>query len=395
MESIKKGFLCFSTAMLVLGAMLLIVSVLAFGNFWPVVKAEPKELPIGVLSLDAGITQGTPVNLGATLAGTLEAASSEAVKWTAYQSGQEAADAMDNKEVYVYLLIPEDFTQKLMAHLMAGAEAPRITVYLNEGMNYTGVTAASKIIDTAISQMKSGVQAQLLAMAAQSAPALPPASVQNILTPFTTDTVRVHPIGNGGSGTMPLMLSVFQWLGSLLSMILIWRATVRRMESRSHAVWAQLIGGLAAITVLSFVSLFTVKNIMGLDINNYWTLFAYALMGGFAFYLLQANVLNWIGMKGWPILIIIWLFGMPAANVPYEFLNSFTKDWVYSWSPFRFTVEAFRDVLYYDNGADLSKMAAVIAISGAVLLGLLILSMLKRSGRKEEDSSPSVHLSVN
>jgi hypothetical protein len=201
-----------------------------------------------------------------------------------------------------------------------------------------------------------------------------------MLIPFTVQTVKTHAIENGGLGTIPMMLSVFLWMGTLLSALLIWR-NARKLESRKKVVLIQLISGILLSAAISFISLFIVGSIMGLTINNYWALYGFMALVGFAFFLLQSNVLNWIGMKGWPLLILIWLFGMPAVNLPPQFLNDFTKYGVYSWSPYRFSGEAFRDILYYDFKADFPIMLAIFSIASGVLLIFLLLYMFtKRKG---------------
>lgn len=134
---------------------------------------------------------------------------------------------------------------------------------------------------------------------------------------------------------------------------------------------------------------------MDLTIYNYWSLFEFAFIVGLSFYLLQSTILNWIGMKGWLILILIWLFGMPAVNLPVQFLNNFTKYAVYSWSPYRFSSEIFRDIMYYNSKADFSSMASIIIISGLVFFILLMLSMLKVNKNMNSDDRNEVSSEVS
>jgi hypothetical protein len=122
-------------------------------------------------------------------------------------------------------------------------------------------------------------------------------------------------------------------------------------------------------------------------------LLGFMMLVGLVFFMLQANILNWIGMKGWPLLILIWLFGMSAVNLPPQFLNDFTKYGVYSWSPYRFSSDAFRDILYYDSGADFSKLAAIFGVAGVVLLILLLAYMFTKGGKVIDTHPPTPHQS--
>lgn len=353
------------------------IACLTFGTFWPSVKMSPQGLPIGIVSLDQCISQPQEVNIGKNFVDKINESSSEAADLIVYNNEDSAVNAVDNKDIYAYLVIPGDFTTSIMSRISGNANAPPvITTYINEGMNYAGVSAAQNILNTMTAQIQSGVQALLVNMATQNNNIVSADTVNNLLTPFTVNTVKVHAIGNGGSGTIPMMLSVFLWMGTLLSSLLIWRNTIK-IEDRKKTVLFQLASGILLSVTLSFICLLIIGNIMGLTINNYWPLYGFMVLVGLAFFLLQSNVLNWIGMKGWPLLLLIWLFGMSAVNFPPQFLNNFTKYGVYSWSPYRFSGEAFRDILYYNSQADFPQMATIFGIAGSVLLILLLLYMFK------------------
>lgn len=366
------------------------IACLAFGTFWPSVKMSMKDLPIGIVSLDKGISQSQEINIGKNFVDEIKETSSETVDLIVYDDEDAAVTAADNKEVYAYLVIPSDFTASTLSLISGNGNAtpPVITSYVNEGMNYSGVSAAQNILSTMTEQMQSGVQTMLLDMATQDNNVVSADTVNNLLTPFTVNTVKVHAIGNGGSGTIPMMLCVFLWMGALLSTLLIWRNTLK-IEDRKKAALIQLVSGLLLSVILSFINLFIIENIMGLTINNYWSLYGFVSLVGFVFFLLQINILNWTGMKGWPLLLMIWLFGMSAFNMPPQFLNDFTKYGVYSWSPYRFSGEAFRDILYYNSQADFPQMATIFGIAGGILLALLLLYMFKRNTKSKKDLEAS------
>lgn len=383
----NKVFASFLVAFVAAVAM---IACLTYGTFWPSVKMSVKELPIGIVSLDKGISQPQEINIGKNFVDKINETSSEAVDLIVYDDEDAAVNAVDNKDIYAYLVIPSDFTTSILSLISGNGNAtpPVITSYINEGMNYSGVSAAQNILNTMTAQIQSGVQAMLLNMATQNNNVVSADTVNNLLTPFTVNTVNLHAIGNGGSGTIPMMLCVFLWMGALLSTLLIWRNTTK-IEDKKKAVLIQLASGILLSVILSFINLFIIGNIMGLTINNYWPLYGFVVLVGFVFFLLQSNILNWTGMKGWPLLLMIWLFGMSAFNLPPQFLNDFTKNGVYSWSPYRFAGEAFRDILYYNSQADFPQMATIVGIAGGVLLALLLLYMFKRNAKSKKDIEAS------
>lgn len=367
------------------GASAAIVLVLAFGNFWPSAKLDAKNLPIGVVSLDSGVDFPSKINIGANILELVNKNSSNAVNWLTYDTEKAAINAVDNKAIYAYVIIPKNFSSAILSHISKNTEAPAINIYLNEGMNYSGVTAAEKITEVFTSKINSSLQVQLLGMLSKNQASIASAFVKNIMKPFTVNTSKMHSIGKGASGIIPLMLSVFLWMGSLISALLIWRVTVYKTSHRKLSVPVQILSGLGVSIILPILDLVLVNNAMGLEINHYLGVYLFSVVIGFTFFLLQSNILNWIGMKGWPLLILIWIFGMPAVSVPYEFLNNFTKYFVYSWSPYRFSSEMFRDVMYYDYNADFSALTAIILISGITLLVLLGLSILKKSKKSKKE----------
>ena len=116
-------------------------------------------------------------------------------------------------------------------------------------------------------------------------------------------------------------------------------------------------------------------------------LYALLALTALTFVLLQSAVLNWLGFAGWPLLVILWLFGPSVLAVPPEFLATGYRTWIYSWIPFRYTFEALQGLLFFDAGA--GETARNVWIVG--LYGLIALAAVLGSTRRLHARDLTVH----
>lgn len=79
------------------GGALAIILILTFGNFWPSVKMNPKNLPIGIVSLDKGISHPQESNIGKSFVDKIGGSASDAVEWKVYCHKLSAVNAVTAK----------------------------------------------------------------------------------------------------------------------------------------------------------------------------------------------------------------------------------------------------------------------------------------------------------
>lgn len=98
----------------------------------------------------------------------------------------------------------------------------------------------------------------------------------------------------------------------------------------------------------------------------------------FVFYLLQTCILDWTGFIGWPLIM---LFSMGVISYHKEMLTPLYLNGIYSWTPLRFTMDAYTNSLYIHGSS--ATMSTDFMVLGLIGLGSLILiylsSLLKRT----------------
>ena len=97
---------------------------------YPMVAAEPMNLPLGILSLDAGaetpqghLNAGEAIVAQVTEAEADDESGTQAVAWTAYDSQEALDEAIANEELYAAVVIPADFSASNVQAKAAEAQA--------------------------------------------------------------------------------------------------------------------------------------------------------------------------------------------------------------------------------------------------------------------------------
>jgi hypothetical protein len=113
---------------------------------------------------------------------------------------------------------------------------------------------------------------------------------------------------------------------------------------------------------------------------------------GLCFFFLQNALLNWIGYPAAPLFILLFFFSMPILTLAPEMLPVLTRDWLYSWVPFRYSLENFKDILFF--GRDIFENGigtiGVIGLSSLVIMFLAVLKPVKKAEEKEEREKKAI-----
>jgi hypothetical protein len=93
---------------------------------------------------------------------------------------------------------------------------------------------------------------------------------------------------------------------------------------------------------------------------------------GLAFALLQAALLRWLGLAGPALLGPFSLIAPAVAGLPPELINPTYRALLWSWTPFRFSAEGMRSMLFLGGSAPDVQPALLLmfamALGGAVLV---------------------------
>ena len=103
-------------------------------NWDPYSATSTGNLKVAVYNEDVGITlMGVNVNVGSSVIDGLKA--NDAIGWQFVGSSDEALEGVYSGNYYAALIIPEDFTTKLMGFISGKYDKPHIIYYENQKVN--------------------------------------------------------------------------------------------------------------------------------------------------------------------------------------------------------------------------------------------------------------------
>ena len=369
----------------------LLVALAAFG---PTLTSTPRDLPLGIVDTDAGADAGADPGTGVVLrvgkllaTGIVEAPRPE-VAWTVFASEAELRAAMASRQVYGGIVLPPDLTEQMRLLADEGARPAQVLVLVNEGMHPAGAQAARGILAAVVDGASRQLGHDRLATLAAADARLSPDQVVTLASPLQAQVEATHAPSDAPTGAqLPLVLTVLLWLGTLVASLFLFIALHRHDQVASAFTRTQLVASVGLAAVLPAPVLAIVVWLLGIPTDGGVALYGLLALTALAFLLLQAAVLDWLGFAGWPLLVILWLFGPSVLAVPPEFLAEGYRTWIYGWIPFRYTFEALQGLLYFDAGA--GETARNVWIVG--LYGLLALAAVLGSVRRLQARDLTVH----
>lgn len=278
----------------------------------------------------------------------------DAVSWRTVTSRAEAERLLDRKEVYGALL------------LGPSPSGPTATVLLSGAVNPSGTQVAQPVL-TEVGQA---------VVAAARAQAGPTAGAGSAAPPV--EVVTIHPTSAAGR-TLPLAASALLWLATLVSSVLVVVAGPRLRGGRPLGRVASL--GAAAVAALLGTGL-----VLGLarawdaSLPLSWDVAAFLALVGLAFALLQTGVLRWLGLRGVALLGLLYLMAPAVAGLVPELLNPVYRAALWSWTPFRFSAEGLRSLLFLSGGAP--DVQPALWVFGAIALAGLLVVVIPKPGAR-------------
>jgi hypothetical protein len=304
----------------------LILGLLTFGVQATV---NPDHVPLAVGSEDAsGAAALMPLIQGVAGHG------GDQIDWHITRSRTEAVSMLDSKQVYGAVLF---------SPAQAGLSA---TVVLSGAVNPNATAIAQPILI--------GVAAGTKA-------------------PF--QVVTIHPTSAAGR-TLPLAATALLWLTGLAANMV---ALVLGPRLRGGTG----LGRVGVIGVAAGASLLGTGLVVGLgwlwdsSLPIGWDVASLLVLVGLAFALLQAAVLRWVGVAGSAILGPLYLMAPAVAGLPPELINPVYRALLWSWTPFRFSVEGIRSMMFVGGGAP--DVEPALLLFAAIALGGLILVSVRRT----------------
>ncbi len=110
------------------------------------------------------------------------------------------------------------------AALQQPAQQAGISFQINQGMNTSAATLLTTAFTKMGAQLNTKLGAKLTGAVQKSGIALSSANWKSLSNPVKTTTTTVNKIPNKSvSGMAPFLMTVFAWLGALISSLLLWR----------------------------------------------------------------------------------------------------------------------------------------------------------------------------
>ncbi|WP_144569707.1 YhgE/Pip domain-containing protein [Bacillus pseudomycoides] len=374
----------------VLGIMAAVI-IASFAFMGSTVNPIPKDLPIAMVIQDTGVNlpeQGS-VNLGDKIKEQILQNKQSPVKWTFLQTQEDVLQGMKDKKYYAAIVFPAEISQQLVSLTTPKGQQAEVQVLVNQGMNYNAAMVSSQMIDKFIGGINENIRNTLLDQLSQRNMTLTTEQAKLLANPFIAKTELIHPVqARTGNGNIPIMLTQILWITTLISSLVLFIAVQKFTNGRvtGKSVLSQILAGSVFVTVIASLTLFIAHTILDVNIPNQGEIFLLLLFFGFMFFLLQSAVLNWIGRVGVPILMVVFFSSMPVLSLAHEFLPDVTKHWLYSWTPFKYSVEAFRSSFFF-GGYGIGSYVQTMGFLGLVSLIIMVLVVFK--GKEKQKGSLS------
>jgi hypothetical protein len=296
-------------------------------------SVDPDGLPLAV-----AVPEGDPVlrDMAQNLAA--QAGHEVAVRIT---TPDQARALLDDKAVYGVL------------ELAVTSVGVSPTVVLSGAINPSGTQAAQVLL------VEAGD-----AVSAAAARQLPGAAPQPV-------TVEIVHEASAAGRAAPLAASQLLWIGCLVGSVLI-VAIAQRTGTPVHGGVRLAAAFVVPVGVTAgFVGLMALWD-SGLRIDA--RLMGFLLFTALAFALVQGAVLRLLGIAGMAILAPLFLMAPAVAGQVPELLHPAYRELLWSWTPFRFSTEGVRSLLYLDGVApDVRTALWVLGVMAVAGLAVLVL----------------------
>lgn len=340
----------------------LVALVLGLLTFGVQATVEPRHVPLAVGTADAAAATAL-----APVAERVAAQGGEAVDWRTVSSRAEAERLLDRKEIYGAVLFSP------------GPTGPSATVLVSGALN----PSATQVAQPLLTQVAEGVVAAARAQAASGsvqpgAAATPPSVPAPGAGSPAVQVVTLHPTSAAGR-TLPLAAGALLWLATLVASALVTELAPRLLGGEplggAWRIASAVLGALLATGVVVGLARFWDA---GLPLG--WSAAGFLALVGVAFAFLQTGVLRWLGLRGLALLAPLYLMAPAVAGLVPELLNPVYRVGLWSWTPFRFSTEGLRSLLFLGPDAP-DVQTALLVFGGIAVAGLALVALPKPSDR--------------
>lgn len=365
--------------------------------FYPAYNPKPKDLPIGILNEDKGITiQDKNVNIGKKLEDKLLDSDSNKIKWVKVDSEKDLEKDLKDQKIFGVAIIDKDFskdamskTQKVvmdskkeeMQQKVASGEIPpqvvqqmkqkmgnqqvevkqaKFKTIVSEGSSLQGSQIASAVLTGMGDNINAQITKQSLETLTSQNVKVNATDINGLTNPVKVDNEKLNKVkDHQAGGNAPFLMFMPIWIGSIVTSILLFFAFRTSnnivVQHRIIASIGQMIFAVVAAFAGSFVYIYFMQGVQGFDFdhpNRIAIFVAFAILG---FVGLILGVMVWLGMKSVPIFFILMFFSMQLVTLPKQMLPESYQKYVYDWNPFTHYATSVRELLYLNHHIELNS----------------------------------------
>lgn len=380
-----------------LGGIALLTTIFTFAFMGSTVNPKPKDLPIAIVAEDAGVTlpNGHKINISKALVEQLKKNDPKEVEW-AFVSEEDALEAMNEKEIYATILLPKDLSQNIFSLLTETPNTPTASITINEGLNQTGANVAAQLSNGVVTNLNTQVQAQLYTQIEEMKIPISVDLAKSLANPITIKTEKVNAVAeNNANGNTPALFTQLLWITTFFSSMVLYTLLKKSSDGKwtAKTVARQIVAGLVYVSAISAIILFFATQVLDVTVPHSGELFLLLMFIGLCFFFLQNAVLNWIGYPAAPLFILLLFFSMPILTIAPEMLPQITMDYLYSWIPFRFSIDQLKDFLFFDKAVFANGIGTlgVIGIVSFLVMSLAIFKPTKGKDSAREKQTATIH----
>jgi len=281
--------------------------------------------------------------------------------------------------------------QKVIASSLTSKlpEQAKISLYVSQGSNVTAANVLMTALPEMTNRLNQKITNQYNRIATKSGLTLTSREWSSLQTPINATMTKRNSVSTKEiSGMAPFLITIFCWLGSLIFSLLNWRDHSKNEMNRSDgrlsitSVTSQLISGIAIATVIAVSIYFFIKVCYSVPVHDPQNFLL--LMGfiAFVFYALQSAVLDLLGLKGWPLLLVIWIGSMGVITFIPQMLSPFYHNYVYDITPIRFANDLITNQMYIRDASITGSSMMALLYLGLASVAVMYGSTLIRKAKK-------------
>ncbi|KEO85103.1 YhgE/Pip domain-containing protein [Tumebacillus flagellatus] len=369
---------------------LIVILILGLAQIGSSSNPAPKNMPVALVVLDQGaqLPNGQTLNIGKLILDNVTKPPADGeeppLKWEVLQDVNQATSGLDEEKYYATLVLPADLSRNVASLFSPQPQAAEIQVSINQGMNATGANLVSQIVSKIGEGVNANLRTQMLGNLKAQGDKLNTAQAAALAAPISFKIDNVNPVpSHSANGNAPVAFTVLAWFGAIVTSVLLMLASNKARSTgrlgNVGVIVTQLVLGLLYAGAAAGSTLLLAKGMLGMTIPDagafFWT---FALIS-YCFFLMQSCLLNWLGMAGMPLLVLVFFFGSPILALPPQMLPSFSHDWLYSWIPLHFGADVLRDLLYFGKGLNTGSPLTVLTVTAGIALVLSLLSAVVKS----------------